>query len=57
MVLTNYDGDFWNEFPIFSDLFFENFKFTMVAYGYKKTQLSGKRAIVEQNGLKFGPLG
>ena len=35
MVLTNYIWDVWNfEFPIFYEFFFENFKFTIVAYGY-----------------------
>ncbi len=30
----NYVWDFWNfEFAIFNDFFFENFKFTIVAYG------------------------
>ncbi len=38
---------------------FENFKFTIVAYGSRnqKPQLSGKRTIVEQNGVKVGTRG
>ena len=42
--------DFWNfEFAIFND-------FTIVPYGRnQKPQLSGKRVIVERNGVKFGP--
>ncbi len=42
------------EFPIF--IFF--FYFTIVPYGEtEKHQLSGKRATVERNGVKFGPRG
>ena len=51
-----YIRDFWNfEFPILN-IVFENFKLTIIAYG-KKTQLSGKRAILKQNGAKFGTRG
>ncbi len=35
-------------------IFFENFEFTIVPYGETKPQLSGKRAIVEQKGVKYG---
>ncbi len=47
----NYFGELWNfEFPIFNDFFR---KFPIQLWGYEKPQLSGKRAILEQNGMKF----
>ncbi len=45
-------------FRFLAIFFFKNFKFTIVAYGkIKKPPLSGKRAIVEQRGVKFGTRG
>ena len=42
------------EFPIFNEFL----NVTIVLYGEtKKNQLSGKRATVERNGVKFGPRG
>ncbi len=41
----------------FLKIFFEHFKFTIVAYGEifkNKTHFFGKRATVEQNGVIFG---
>ncbi len=42
-------------FRFLTIFFFENFKFTMIVahVEVKKPQLSGKRAIIEQNGVKF----
>ncbi len=58
MVLTKLQWGFLNfEFPIFNDLFYKNFKFTIIAHYYQKPQLSGKRTMVEQNRVKFGTRG
>ncbi len=50
---------FWNfEFPIFNDFFFENFKFTIVAYREIKNSIVWKKkTIAEQNWVKFGTHG
>ncbi len=55
----NLEWDFWNfEFAIFNDFFFRKFQIHhCTLWRNQKPQLSEKRAIVEQNGVKFGTRG
>ncbi len=58
LALTKLLCDVWNfESPIFNDFFSKISTSPLHAMEKPKPQLSGKRAIVDQNGVKFGTRG